>query len=91
MITYPFLDQGFTHFFCGKALINALDLRGDANEFTLHTSTGTKAYSGINVSLSVSSLNGDENFVLPAVYSVSEVSILPNPVALKIDLKRLSH
>ena len=71
--------------------MNALDLRGDADEFTLQTLTGTKAHSGINVSLSVSSLNGDENFVLPAIYSVSEVPILPNPVASKIDLDRFSH
>ena len=91
VITYAFLDQGSTHSFCGKALVNALDLRGDANEFTLQTLTGTKAHSGINVSLSVSSLNGDENFVLPAVYSVSEVPILPNPVASKFDLDRFSH
>ena len=55
--------------------MNALDLPGDANEFTLQTLTGTKAHNGINVSLSISLLNGDENFVLPAVYSVSKVPI----------------
>ena len=91
VITYAFLDQGSTHSFCGKVLVNALDLRGDANEFTLQILTGTKAHSGINASLSVSSLNGDENFVLPAVYSVSEVPILPNPVVSKIDLDWFSH
>ena len=66
VITYAFLDQGSTHSFYGKALVNALNLHGDTNEFMLQTLTGTKAHSGINVSLSVSLLNGDENFVLPA-------------------------
>ena len=91
VITYAFLDQGFTHSFCGKALEDALDLRGDANDFTHQTFTGTKAHSGINVSLLVFLQNDDENFVLPALYSVSEVPILPNPVASKIDLDRFSH
>ena len=88
VIIYAFLEQGSTHSFCGKALVDALDLRGDANEFTLQTLTHTKAHSGINVSLSVFLLNGNENLVLPAFYSVSEVPILPNPAASKIDLER---
>ena len=50
----------------------------------MNSRSGTKAYSGINVSLSVSLLNGDEIFVLPVVYSVSEVPIIPNPVASKL-------
>ena len=91
MITYAFLDQRSTHSFRGKALVNALDLRGDANELTLQTLSGTKAHGGINVSLSVSLLNGDETFVLPAVYSLNKVPILPSPVASKIDLKKISH
>ena len=82
VITYAFLDQGSTHSFCGKAL----DLRGSANKFTLQTLIGTKAHSGVNISFSVSLLNGDENFVLPALYAVNKVPILPNPVASKIDL-----
>ena len=90
-ITYGFLDQGSTHSFCGKALVNALDFRGDAIQFTLQTLTGTEAHNGINVSLSVCLLNRDENFVFPAVYSVSEVPILPNSVASKIDLYRFGH
>ena len=91
VITYAFLGQESTHSFCGKSLVNALDLRGDAKEFTLQTLTDIKAHSGINVSFSVCSLNGGENFVLPAVYSVNEVPILPNPVISKIDLDRFSH
>ena len=75
VITYSFLNKASTHSFCGKAVVNALDLHGDANEFTLQTLTGTKAHNGINVSLSIFLLNGDENFVLPAVYSVSKVPI----------------
>ena len=90
VITYAFLDQGSAHFFCGKALMDALDLQ-NANEFMLQTFAGTKAHSGINVSLSVSLLNDDENFVFPAVSSVSEVPIFPNPIASKIDLERLNH
>ena len=69
VITYAFLDQGSTHSFCHNALVNTLDLHGDANKFTLQTLTGTKANSGINVSLSVSSLNGNESF-------------LPNPTVI---------
>ena len=99
VITYVFLYQGSIHSFCGKALVDAFDLCGDANEFTIQTLTGTKAHNGINVPLSVSLLNGDENFVLPAVYSVSEVPIFPYHVAsliskglvTKINLKRFSH
>ena len=51
VITYVFLEQRSTHSFCGRALVKALELRRDANEFTLQTLTGTKAHSGINVSL----------------------------------------
>ena len=91
VITYAFLDQESTRSFCGKALVNALDLRGNANELTLQTLTGTKVHSGIKVPLSLSLLNGDENFVFPTVYSLNEVRILPNLVAIKIDLKRISH
>ena len=53
MITYAFLDQRSTHSFRGKALINALDLRVDTNKLALQTLSGTKAHSGINVSLLV--------------------------------------
>ena len=91
VITYAFLEQGYTHFFCGKALVDALDFREDDNKFTLQTITSTKAHRGITVSLSVSLLNSDENFVLPTVYSLSKVPILPNRVATKINLVRFNH
>ena len=56
----------------------------------LQALTGTKTHCSITVSLSISLQNNDGNFVLSAVYSVSEVPGL-NPVASKVDLERFSY
>ena len=90
VVTYAFLDQRSTQCFCGKTLVNVHDLRGDANEFMFQTLTGTKTHCSITASLSISLQNDDGNFVLFAVYSVSEEPGL-NPVASKVNLERFSY
>ena len=71
VLTYAFLDQGSTHLFCNKKLIDSLGISGTPDEIVLQTLTDSKAHNGCTYSLSVSSLAGNESFVLPKVFPLT--------------------
>ena len=53
VLTYAFLDQGSTHSFCNKKLIDSLGISGTPDEIVLQTLTDSKAHKGCTLSLSV--------------------------------------
>ena len=91
VLTYAFLDQGSTHSFCNKKLIASLGISGTPDEIVLQTLTDSKAHKGCTFSLSVSSLDGKESFVLPKVFSIDDIPVTPNAIPAKNDLSKLSH
>ena len=91
VLTYAFLDQGSNHSFYNKKLIDSLGISGTPDEIVLQTLTDSKAHKGCTFSLSVSSLAGNESFVLPKVFSIDDIPITPNAIPAKNNLSKLSH
>ena len=90
VLTYAFFDQGSTHSFCNKKLIDSLGISGTPDEIVLQTLTDSKAHKGCTFSLSVSSLAGNETFVLPKVFSIDDIPLTPNAITAN-NLSKLSH
>jgi len=66
--TYAFLDQGSTRTFCDKKLVDALKASGSTDEVKVQTLTNVQRYEEINLSLSVSSLEGEKCILCPIFY-----------------------
>ena len=81
VLTYAFLDQGSTHTFCDKTLIQSLGITGRSEKICLQTLAGwVKGYDGISCELEVSSLDGEVYYTIPNVFSINGIPVRPNLV-----------
>ena len=66
VLTYVFLDQGSTHTFCDKTLIQSLRITGQSKKICLQTLAGlVEGYDGISCELEVSGLDGEVYCTIP--------------------------
>ena len=90
--TYAFLDQGSTHSFCDKSLVEALDISGPYEHLNLKTILGTlKGYKATSCELTVSGLHDEMSFTLPSVHSIEEIPVQPNVIPVKSEALKLPH
>ena len=91
VVTYAFLDQGSTHSFCDKKLVDALNITGTSNDIILQTLSGSKSHKSSTFPLTISPLHSTETLTLPKVFSVHDIPISPNVIPAKSKLHTLSH
>ena len=92
VLTYAFLDQGSTHTFCDKTLIQSLGITGRSEKICLQTLAGSvKRYDGISSELEVSGLNGEVYYIISNVFSIDEIPIRPNLVPTQRKILDLPH
>ena len=91
------MDQGSTHTFCDKTLIQSLGITGRSEKICLQTLAGSvKGYDGISSELEVSGLDGEVYYTIPNVFSINEIPVRPNLVPtqrkiLELKLDTLSN
>ena len=92
VLTYAFLDQGSTHTFCDKPLIQSLGITGRSEKICLQTLAGSvKGYDGISCELEVSGLDGKVYYTIPNVFSINEIPVRPNLVSTQRKILELPH
>ena len=90
--TYAFLDQGSTHSFCGKSLVQELGITGLRENLHLKTITGTTDnYESMSCDLVVSDLGNEISFRLPNVHSVDDIPVKPNDISVDAKVRNLPH
>ena len=90
VLTYAFLNQGSTHTFCDKRLVEALNIPARSDEIHVQTLTSTRACSGLRCSLKVS-LDNDKECTLANVFSLDDIPVKPNLIPARCDLEGTSH
>ena len=92
ILTYTFLDQGFTHTSCDKNLVTTLNLNGPETSIQIKTINGSsKVYKSILCDLEVSALNNDNSFALTNVNFIESISLQPNSILPKKELSQFQH
>ena len=71
VLTYAFLDQGSTHEFCDKTLIQSLGITSRSEKNCLQTLAGSvKEYDDISCELEVSGLDEEVYYTISNVFSI---------------------
>ena len=90
--TYAFLDQGSTHSFCKRSLLQELKASGTRERLQLKTITGTtNDMDSVSCNLVVSDLDSDSSFSLSNVHSVENIPVQPNNVSVDAEVCKLPH
>ena len=90
--TYAFLDQGSTHSFCKRSLLQELKASGTRERLQLKTITGTtNDMDSVSCNLVVSDLDSDSSFSLFNVHSVENIPVQPNNVSVDAEVCKLPH
>ena len=90
--TYAFLDQGSTHSFCKRSLLQELKASGTRERLQLKTITGTtNDMDSVSCNLVVSDLDSDSFFSLSNVHSVENIPVQPNNVSVDAEVCKLPH
>ena len=90
--TYAFLDQGSTHSFCKRSLLQELKAPGTRERLQLKTITGTtNDMDSVSCNLVVSDLDSDSSFSLSNVHSVENIPVQPNNVSVDAEVCKLPH
>ena len=90
--TYAFLDQGSTHSFCKRSLLQELKASGTRERLQLKTITGTtNDMDSVSCYLVVSDLDSDSSFSLSNVHSVENIPVQPNNVSVDAEVCKLPH
>ena len=90
--TYAFLDQGSTHSFCKRSLLQELKASGTRERLQLKTITGTtNNMDSVSCNLVVSDLDSDSSFSLSNVHSVENIPVQPNNVSVDAEVCKLPH
>ena len=88
--TYAFLDQGSTHSFCGKSLIQELGITGSPENLHIKTTTGTADnFKSITCDFVVSVLDDEISFSLSDL--VDEIPVQPNDILVGSEVLTLPH
>ena len=92
IITYALLDQGSTHSFCDKRLVNAFGIDNDLQSITLHT-LGNAAATHLGHTLNLKVFSLDDSYVvdLPKVFSVEDILVRQNLILAKCEIKEMPH
>ena len=86
------MDQGSTHTFCDKTLIQSLGITGRSEKICLQTLAGSvKGYDRISCELEVSGLDGEMYYTIPNVFSINEIPVRPNLVLTQRKILELPH
>ena len=92
VIAYTFLDQGLTHSFCDKRLVNAFVIDDDLQSITLHTlGNAATIHFGHKLNLKVFSLDDSYVVDLPKVFSIDNTPVRPNLIPAKCEIKGMQH
>ena len=92
VITHAFLEQGFTHSFCGKRLVNTFGVDDNLQSITLHAlSNAVATHLGHTLNLKVFSLDDSCVVDLPKVFSTGDISVHPNLIPAKCKIKEMPH
>ena len=90
--TYAFLDQGSTHSFCKRSLLQELKASGTRERLQLKTITGTtNDMDSVSCNLVVSDLDSDSSFSLSNVHSVENIPVQPINVSVDAEVCKLPH
>ena len=90
VITYAFLDQGSTHSFCDKKLVNAFEVDDNLQSITLHN-LGNVAATHLGHTLNLKFFSLDDSYVvdLPKVFSIDDIPVRPNLKPAKCEIKEM--
>ena len=92
VITYAFLDQGSTRFFCDKRLGNAFGVDDNLQSITLHTLGNAAAtHLGHTLDFKVFSLDDSYGVDLPKVFSIDDIPVRPNLMPAKCEIREMPH
>ena len=86
------LEQGLTHSFCDKRLVNTLGVDDDLQSITLHTLDNAAAnHPRHTLHLKVFSLDDSYVVVLSKAFSIDDIPVRLNLISAKCELKKMSH
>ena len=89
--TYAFLDQGSTHTFCDRKLIESLCVTKNTSKLRVQTLTSVKELNGFSCSLKILPLDADDEYCLSNVFSLENIPIQPNLVPARNELDSMEH
>ena len=85
MKTYAFLDQGSTHTFCDKSLVDFFEIEGSYEKLRIQTLNGiTRNQHTVSCELAIQDLNKQRQFVLPKVFVIDNIPVKPNTASQRL-------
>ncbi|XP_067045816.1 uncharacterized protein [Acropora muricata] len=90
--TYALLDNGSDVSLCDAELVKELDLQGERRDFLLTTQeTKDSAKSGLELKLTISSLDGTSALEIQRVWTVDRLNVLSRSIPRAEDVQVWSH
>ena len=91
-MTYALLDNGSDVFLCDAELVKELDIQGEQCDFLLTTQEKKdSAKSGLELKLTLSSLDGTSALEIPRVWTVDHLIVLSRSIPRAEDVQGWSH